>query len=123
MTIEPSSGPSSCLFTAFVRIDLIWTGSRERWTEGRLDHEEDLDTYLSDLKGFLEIFDALLDALQGKNDSNTELAYHAKQLYLSVVAYVENIAKQVVEGGSLSASQGRCLAIGQGHHRLTAWKR
>lgn len=86
------------------------TNSR-RWTRGRLDHEETLDTYTKDLSGFLEVFQAVPgDAARG-----------AVAICHSVLDHAKDISEQV-RAGTITEAQGRKLSIGQGHHRFTAWK-
>lgn len=83
----------------------------ERWTKGRLDQEETLDSYAKDLSGFLEVFQAVPgDAARG-----------AVAICQSVLDHASAIANDVREG-RLAEPEGRKIAIGQGHHRFTAWK-
>ncbi len=96
--------------------------SVERWTAGRLDHEENLTAYVHDLRGFFEVFDAVLNRLKRTSDPHVELAQHAIQLVLSVIAYAESVEQQTVKG-VFDTNEGRRLAIGQGHHRFIAWKK
>lgn len=96
--------------------------SVDRWTAGRPDHEENLNAYVHDLRGFLEVFDAVLNRLKRTSAPHSELAQQAKQIILSVIAYAESVEQQTAKG-VFDASEGRRLAIGQGHHRFIAWKK
>lgn len=84
----------------------------QRWTKGRLDHEETLDTYTKDLSGFLEVFQAVPG----------DTARGATAICQSVLNHATAIAEDV-RADRLTEAEGRKLAIGQGHHRFTAWKR
>jgi len=84
----------------------------QRWTKGRLDQEETLDTYAKDLSGFLEVFQAIPG----------DAARRAVAICQSVLDHASAIAEDV-RAGKLTEPEGREIAIGQGHHRFTAWKR
>ncbi|MBI2728167.1 MAG: class I SAM-dependent methyltransferase [Polaromonas sp.] len=82
-----------------------------RWTRGRLDQEETLGTYVKDLSGFLEVFQAVPG----------DAARTAAAICQSVGDHATRIATDV-SAGRLSEADGRTQAIGQGHHRFTASK-
>lgn len=94
----------------------------ERWNKGRLDHEENLESYCHDLKGFFEVFDAVAKLPVGSvSDAEAKLVQQAINICMDVLAYAETVAESVRKG-EIADHDGRALAIGQGHHRLVAWK-
>ena len=94
----------------------------ERWKKGRLDHEETLDAYVRDLKGFLEVFQAVSQLMNSSDHAQSTLASKAIGFCKHAVEQAEAIAI-FVRDGVLSEADGRALTIGQGHHRLISWKR
>jgi ubiquinone/menaquinone biosynthesis C-methylase UbiE len=96
--------------------------SVSRWEKGRLDHEQDLDRYVADLRGFLEVFGALSKMATVSGLHNPELARTGTQICLDTVNHAESILK-LVRCGALTNELGRALVIGQGHHRLIATKK
>ena len=92
-----------------------------RWQAGRLDHEEDLDSYCNDLKGFLDLFRTDIQEMLGDLREYEILIESAVKLCGSAVAYVEKVKEQVKDG-VLSYDEGMEMVVGQGHHRVVAWK-
>lgn len=90
----------------------------QRWTAGRLDHEETVAAYAADLRGFLDIFAALHRSLAGDRHPDAPLAAHAEAICASVVAYADGLVPRAEQ----DEKAARALAIGQGHHRLIATK-
>ena len=93
-----------------------------RWNSGRLDHEEDINSYVRDLTGFLEIFSAAKDLLKKENSSLYEFSEQAQAICNQAVSYLDFVANQV-ESGAIDSETSRNLTIGQGHHRFIAWKK
>lgn len=93
-----------------------------RWEKGRLDHEESLEAYVADLRGFLDVFSALSGMTDVPPAHNTELARTAEQICRATVRHAEAILDGV-RCGTLTNEAARILAIGQGHHRLIATKK
>jgi ubiquinone/menaquinone biosynthesis C-methylase UbiE len=96
--------------------------SVSRWEKGRLDHEQSLEAYVADLRGFLEVFSALSRMVAISDLRNAGLARTAEQVCRETVNHAEAIMERV-QWGELSGDIGRVLAIGQGHHRLIATKK
>jgi hypothetical protein len=96
--------------------------SVSRWEKGRLDHEQSLEAYVADLRGFLEVFYALSRMVAISDLRNAGLARTAEQVCRETVNHAEAIMERV-QWGELSGDIGRVLAIGQGHHRLIATKK
>jgi SAM-dependent methyltransferase len=94
----------------------------ERWRRGRLDHEETLESYRRDLRGFLEVFEAVEPSPAAPGRADAALVLQAVGICRAAVDYADAVAALVTDG-ALTNDCGRALAIGQGHHRLTAWKR
>ncbi len=92
-----------------------------RWSSGRLDHEEDMQSYARDLRGFLEVFDAVSKSFRQSGDQCAELAKFGQGLCVAVTGYADHLANEV-QLTRLDSLQARGLAIGQGHHRFVAWK-
>lgn len=93
-----------------------------RWTSGRLDHEEDMQSYARDLRGFLEVFSAVSSSLAAQGSEYAEHARHAQSLCDAAVSYADFLEKEV-QLERIEPSVARNLAIGQGHHRFVAWKK
>jgi len=92
-----------------------------RWQAGRLDHEEDLDSYCNDLKGFLDLFHTDIQEMLGDLREYKILIESAEKLCGSVIAYVKKVKEQVKDG-VLSYDEAMEMVVGQGHHRVVAWK-
>lgn len=92
-----------------------------RWSKGRLDHEENLETYLSDLQGFAELFKA------GRRSSSPALVARrplfdaGSGICEAVIDTVRNAIKDTRENPA-TEPEVRQGIIGQGHHRVVAWK-
>lgn len=93
----------------------------ERWTRGRLDHEENLEAYRRDIEGFGTLFAA---GARGERP-----ALRARQgwfrtgmgIVAAVAAAVRHVQAEVVDG-RLAEDEAMRLVVGQGHHRVVAWK-
>ncbi len=87
-----------------------------RWTEGRLDHEENIDETISDMQWFERCFSA------GEKNTNCEESFNcagkACREYLTVM---NHLREQVNSGQITKVAAGR-VVIGQGHHRLIGEK-
>lgn len=92
-----------------------------RWTGGRLDHEETIAAYAFDLRGFLDIFTGLRQILGSEADGRTPYVEQAVTMCQAAVDYADRLASDV-QSGVLPESEAQRLAIGQGHHRFVAWK-
>lgn len=92
----------------------------ERWRQGRLDHEESLEAYARDLGGLHELFAAAASSTPD-DGLGGELLRQGDKLCRAAVAFVGAIRAEVAEG-RLSEARGREIVIGQGHHRVVAWK-
>lgn len=93
----------------------------ERWEKGRLDHEEDFESYINDLYGLYELFRAAAGVSVHSLIPHMELIQKGKQLCGSVLDYVRSTVSLFQEG-KLSEAQARMIIIGQGHHRIIAKK-
>lgn len=89
----------------------------ERWKKGRLDHEENLNEYRKDLDGFR----AVMSAAAGMETANKTVLTAAKNLCEQTIAYVDGVMADV-KSGSLTEADAMKVLIGQGHHRVVAWK-
>jgi SAM-dependent methyltransferase len=89
----------------------------ERWKKGRLDHEETLATYKRDLEGFQSV----MHAAAGTQSDHTALLEAAVTVCDACVKYVSDMEKEV-KNGVLSEPEAMNLVVGQGHHRVVAWK-
>lgn len=92
-----------------------------RWRAGRFDHEENLDSYFADLRGFLDLFSAGSAMSSDNFREYGGLMEAAEKICRSAIDYVHSIREQV-EKGTLSDDVAMKMVIGQGHHRLVAWK-
>lgn len=90
-----------------------------RWTKGRLDHEESIETYFRDLANFYRIFDHLA---KDRKNPNQALFAATKAICRAAVNYVTKVS-QALSAGEISPKKARDLAIGQGHHRFLAQKK
>lgn len=93
----------------------------ERWKNGRFDHEENLATYLADLEGLASLFRAAEECLQRGNAECKELIREGRQLCDTINNYIRNVIN-AVEKGIMIESEAKTIIMGQGHHRVTAWK-
>ena len=92
-----------------------------RWQKGRLDHEENLDAYIKDLGGFYQLF-MEASSLKGVfSSAEIETLKKASNLIKAIVDYAVSINELLVKG-ALTEEQAREIVIGQGHHRIIAYK-
>ncbi|HCK90944.1 MAG TPA: hypothetical protein DHW54_07155 [Gemmatimonadetes bacterium] len=90
-----------------------------RWDEGcRLDHEEDLASYRTDLESLLSIFVAGDSEEFGENRSLFESGRKAIEATVDSIRWFES----AVSEGELSSEAAMDCVIGQGHHRVLAVK-
>lgn len=94
----------------------------KRWNNGRLDHEENLNAYLKDLEGFHSLFRSAAKSLAEKDKLLSSLALQGQKICERIVEYVREIAVSV-EQQEISEDAAKTLVIGQGHHRVVAWKK
>lgn len=93
----------------------------KRWNKGRFDHEENLDTYLNDLKGFRLLFGSGMNSEDSKRQPHSELFYIGEKIIGTFVDYVSKM-RDAVKKGCISEEEAMEMIIGQGHHRIIAWK-
>jgi ubiquinone/menaquinone biosynthesis C-methylase UbiE len=89
----------------------------DRWKKGRLDHEENMAEYIKDLEGFL----ALMDSAAKGADAHKELLTEGATFCRAAVEYVKGV-QALVEKGQMTEAEAMHITIGQGHHRVVAWK-
>lgn len=93
-----------------------------RWKAGRLDHEESLGAYHKDLLGFYQIFHAFSEQyIAAGLTEHKAIIDSAVLLSESAVKYIETMMKQV-KNGEISNQEAMNMVVGQGHHRVIAWK-
>ncbi len=92
----------------------------KRWSKGRLDHEENLLAYENDVRGLASVFTAgaRLRNLTGFQRCCFKAGLKICQAALGAVGFV----KAEVDSGRISEQKVKKIVIGQGHHRLIAWK-
>jgi ubiquinone/menaquinone biosynthesis C-methylase UbiE len=93
----------------------------QRWDKGQLDHEGSLEAYLADLEGLQALFAA------GARSHDATARPHRNRFVAGLAiceAAVEAVRQAITEvaAGTLSEREARQRAIGQGHHRVVAWK-
>ncbi len=93
----------------------------DRWKKGRLDHEENLTAYLKDMEGFFQIMDAAASSRNKDIKKYKEAFAEGRDLCKSVVDYVRNM-KKLVDAGKLKEKDAMTMLVGQGHHRVVAWR-
>ncbi len=93
-----------------------------RWSAGRLDHEENIESYARDLRGFLEVFEAAASRLASQSHRLSGLVTYGRDLCAAAAGYADQLVKDA-DAGRMTPEQARELAIGQGHHRFVAWKK
>lgn len=92
-----------------------------RWEKGRLDHEEDLQSYYQDLKKLTELFEA------GKGMKNeyptkvSDLFESGAAICNSCLNYVSKVM-ELLKKDEIDHLTATKIIIGQGHHRVTAIK-
>jgi ubiquinone/menaquinone biosynthesis C-methylase UbiE len=91
----------------------------ERWgTECRLDHEEDLASYRTDLEALASIFAAGMREPTNPLSSLFQFGYQAVQATINTIRWFE----EAVQREELPLTTALNLVIGQGHHRVLATK-
>lgn len=93
----------------------------ERWQKGRLDHEENLKAYREDLEGLLALWDAGAHVDDPEIKAHRERFLAGSQAVQACVSIVRQ-AEADVESGNRTEVEAMQNIIGQGHHRLLAWK-
>ena len=88
-----------------------------RWTEGRFDHEENLEDYIEDLAKFAKVFE--LGVESSVNKSSFVKALAISDSYLKIL----NFIKEGLDNEDLSEEDAMRTLIGPGHHRLIGKKR
>ena len=87
-----------------------------RWDKGRFDHEESIESYIRDMEGFRVVFDAAcMLATRDKNKLQRSLQSSLK-IIDACLTHIKEVDKSLPNG------QAELAAIGQGHHRIVAWK-
>jgi ubiquinone/menaquinone biosynthesis C-methylase UbiE len=92
-----------------------------RSKKGRLDHEENLDSYIKDLNGFNQLFEEASSLNEVFSATEMKVLNKAKKFIVSVVEYAKSVNKLFLNG-ELTEHQAREIVIGQGHHRIIAYK-
>ena len=95
-------------------------GKIERWSRGRLDHEEDIESYQKDLLGLLDVYTAAINLASEKKLKELEILRNAEGIIKAVLNYVDGVRD--IKSDWLDEKTVRDLIIGQGHHRVVAWK-
>jgi len=93
----------------------------ERWDQGRLDHEESLEEYLRDLEGLLDLMVAADNSCGTLTAAHHAALGQATTLCRSVVEYVRQMFL-LQKAGKVTEEEAMRIVIGQGHHRVVAWK-
>lgn len=86
--------------------------SIQRWKHGRLDHEENLDAMIADMKWFERCFIAGKKQTQYKHEFGEALMICRE--YLDGM----HLIRDMVEIGRISREAAERMVIGQGHHRV-----
>jgi ubiquinone/menaquinone biosynthesis C-methylase UbiE len=94
----------------------------DRWKKGRLDHEENLEAYIKDLKGFELLFQTGCSSVNSFSEEERIILTEATNIITSIVNYCEKI-HELNMSGKLSEREARSLVIGQGHHRIVCYKK
>lgn len=94
--------------------------SIDRWKGGRLDHEEDIDAYLADISGLLQLFRGAEGVVAG-DQSLSCMVKNAEQLCSAAVTYIKDI-RDLVLNNKLNSDSAKLILIGQGHHRVVVRK-
>lgn len=92
-----------------------------RWTRGRLDHEETLNAYLDDLSKLSSIYLIGMSMKDVFQEDIIHLFAAGHDMCLACIHYVKTIIGKC-EKEHYTETHARQLVIGQGHHRLTAIK-
>lgn len=94
----------------------------QRWEQGRLDHEESLSAYAEDLEALAALWRAGADA-GAPELRRLQPSFEIGARLTSAAAEAVRLAEQEVQRGEVSENEAMRRVIGQGHHRLLAWKR
>lgn len=94
----------------------------ERWTKGRLDHEENLNSYYEDIQKLYFLFETGEKMKDYFSESICHLFKNGAQIIKSCLDFISYII-QLVDKGLLTEEKAREIVIGQGHHRLIASKK
>lgn len=84
-----------------------------RWTKGRFDHEEDMNAYCADLEGIKSLFASGARSRSAKLKVRRRLFSIAENICDAFLKYARRLS---CEDNSYE------LVIGEGHHRVIAWK-
>ena len=93
----------------------------QRWHRGRFDHEENLETYLADLQGFLTLFEAGCQSTIKEFDVYKSCFEIEKNVCREVIHFTKKIISDVKEN-RISENDAMDFIVGQGHHRLIAYQ-
>ena len=93
----------------------------DRWKKGRLDHEESLAAYSKDMEGFLQVMEAAAASTDKAIRKYKQAFAEGRDLCRAAVDYVRNM-KKLVEEGKMTEKDAMTMLVGQGHHRVVAWK-
>ena len=93
-----------------------------RWKKGRFDHEDSLESYYADLKGFLAIFQAGRDANIPESSKFSRIFDSGVLACEGFLDFVEKMLK-AKKNGRITEKRAMQIIIGQGHHRIIAWKK
>lgn len=95
-------------------------GKIERWSRGRLDHEEDIESYRKDLLGLLDVYTAAVALASERKLMKLEILRNAEKIIKAVLSYIDSVRD--MKNDWPDEKTARELIIGQGHHRVVAWK-
>lgn len=93
----------------------------DRWARGRLDHEENLEAYLADIEGFEALFRSGAQSHRPAPQPLLEW-FRCGARIAGAVADAVRVAQEAVKMGALDAADAMRNIVGQGHHRVVAWK-
>lgn len=93
----------------------------KRWDRGRLDHEENLESYIKDLKGFELLFQTASNSKEVFEDYEKVLLSKATNIISSIISYCEEVSN-LKNTEQIDEKAARLLTIGQGHHRVICYK-
>jgi len=93
----------------------------KRFNEGRFDHEENLRTYFTDLEGFKVLFSSGAQSNSSSLVTYRRLFKIGERMCKAVLDYINEMI-HAVQTGQISEDEAKWRVIGQGHHRVVAWK-
>ncbi len=96
-------------------------GNINRWTKGRLDHEEDLEAYIKDLEGFHKLFNAASTSTEIFSKSEVLIFKNAAAFIKSIITFSSEVLI-LYKNQEITDEYARNIVIGQGHHRVIAYK-